>query len=411
MDKDDLDTLLSSGKFLCFKPAMLAPAVIEPEGPPSAARRQKPKEPTPKETARAEEPKPALFDLALLQQSIFFKESTADDDGEFETETRVMLSFDEKDPHQGGVSSPAQPDALLAALTKWYGGAGQVSFNDHDRMILDVLCRVPTFDPFILLAYRPDLERQRKVHNAYFEVDRPTSDGVQKVIERRAGRLVALALRMEETVDGDEADSSSAKPRQNDETLQARQRSITASLADAIWSNRLDRQSKSLLQSFKIDEADMARVLFAWKGISYYEFLFNGLVKEHHDFFQWLGSTDSTPRDAHQIDPEKLKGMKTRREQAIRLIRQSYLRCAGVLQRYEDAYDALTARNDPKPFQRFLLAAPTLFEGLGTNIGRFGHASNAWGLLTNRGRRLRIGYDKLDPFFDFVLSLHRPPTV
>ncbi|MBP5857247.1 hypothetical protein KAJ83_09525 [Marivibrio halodurans] len=409
MDKDDLETLLSSGKFLCFKPAILAPPPPEIVALPAAARRRKPARHDEAEDEGESEPGPALFDIALLQNSIFFKESTDDGgDGEFETQTRVMLAFDARDPLQGGVSSTAQPDKLLAALAKWYGGIGRIDLTDHDRAVLDVLCRVPTFDPFILLAFRPELERYRKIHTAYFEVDELTSLGVRKVIERRASRLVTLALRMEEPVDTREANKG-RHPRR-DETFQSRQRSITASMTEAIWTTRLDKQSRSLLESFKIDEVEMERVLFAWKGISYYEFLFNGLLKEHHDFFRWLGSIDSLPRDAHQIDPETLAGMKQRREQSIKLIRRSYLRCATLLKRYEDAYEALTSRNDPTPFQRFLVAAPMLFEGLGTNIGRFGHAGNAWGALTNGGRRMRIAYDRLDPFYDFVVSLHHPPT-
>lgn len=417
MDKDDLETLLSSGKFLCFKPAMLAPPPPEIVALPAAARRRRParrdrsegEDEHGDEHGDEKEPGPALFDLALLQNSIFFKESADDGgDGEFETRTRVMLAFDVRDPLQGGVSSTARPDSLLTALAKWYGGVGRIDLTNHDRAVLDVLCRVPTFDPFILLAFRPELERHRKIHTAYFEVDELTSLGVRKVIERRASRLVTLALRMEEPIDTGAA--AGRPPPRSDETFQSRQRSITASMTDAIWTTRLDRQSRSLLESFKIDAAEMERVLFAWKGISYYEYLFNDLLKEHHDFFRWLGSGDSMPRDAHQIDPEVLAGLKQRREQSIKLIRRSYLRCATLLKRYEEAYEALTSRNDPKPFQHFLVAAPMLFEGLGTNIGRFGHAGNAWGTLTNGGRRMRIAYDRLDPFYDFVVSLHHPPT-
>jgi hypothetical protein len=216
MDKDDLNTLLSSGKFLIFKPSALAP----------------------KEGAKASRgpdgPGPALFDLALLQQAVFFKEAAVDEDDEIETSTRVMLSFDEKDPLQGGVSSPAHPETLIPALAKWYGGMGQIEVSDHDRTVLEALCRVPTFDPFILLAFRPDLERARAIHPAYFDVDRATSEGVHRVIERRASRLVKLALSMEGTTRALESADDSIEV--GDGPSVSRQRSVTLSLADAIWS-------------------------------------------------------------------------------------------------------------------------------------------------------------------------------
>lgn len=392
MDKDDLNRLLNSGKFLCFKPASLKP---RPELDDDGAEKPRP------EGA----PSAELFDSALLQNAVYFKETGLDEGGDLETETRIMLSFDAGDPLQGGVSTPADVNRLLPTLKKWYGGAGEIDLSDHDRSVLSVLCRAPTFDPFILMSYRAELETTRAIHPAYFEVDEPTSRGVQRVIESRASRLVKLALAMEENLDGksDGAPAAHARP---DEALLDRQRSVTHALTEAIWTSETGGQSKSLLQSFRIQESDMPRVLFAWKGISYYEFLFRGLVKEHKDFFRWLGASDSLPRDAHQIPSDQMKELQARRQRSIQAIRKTYMRCANLLNRYEDAYEALTSRNDPKPFQHFLMAAPTLFQGLGVSIGRFGHASNAWSVLTNKGRRMRLGFARLEPFYDFVLSLH-----
>jgi len=397
MDKDDLDRLLNSGKFLCFKPTSLKPRVAAAETEEDERKAQAPP---------AGEPAPELFDGALLQNAVYFKETGVDEGGDLETETRIMLSFDAGDPMQGGVSTPADVNRLLPTLKKWYGGGGDIDLSDHDRAVLTVLCRAPTFDPFILMSYRGELEVSRPIHPAYFEVDEPTSRGVQKVIESRASRLVKLALAMEENLDAPAGEGGAPSHAQPDEALLNRQRSVTHALTEAIWTTTIGPQSKSLLQSFRIQEADMPRVLFAWKGISYYEFLFRGLAKEHKDFFRWLGAPDSLPRDAHQIPAEQVRALQERRQRSIQAIRQTYLRCANLLTRYEDAYEALTNRNDPKPFQRFLLAAPKLFQGLGASIGRFGHASNAWSVLTNKGRRMRLGFARLEPFYDFILSLH-----
>lgn len=415
MDKEDLNRLISSGKYLCFKPNMMQPRSDPDSGGAETAAE------TSAETgggmggeqAAAAEPRAELFDLALLQQSIYFKETAADEDGDIRTDTRVMLAFDEHDPLQGGISSSAKPSILIPALEKWYGGAGKITLSDHDMQVLEVLARAPTFDPFILMSYRADLEQQRTVHPAYFEVDQATSNGVRRVIESRAARLVKLALAMDDAVDldtpdADGADAQTPSPFGPDEALLSRQRSITASLAKAIWTTRLDQQSKELLAGFRIAEGDMARVLFAWKGISYYEFLFRGLINEHKDFFRWLGADDSLPRDKHQMRPGEWETMVEQRKNAVTAIRQSYLRCANVLKRYDEAYAALTDKQDPKPFQRFLMAAPGLFQGLGMSIGRFGHAGKAWSDLTNQGRRMRLGASKLEPFYAFVLSLGRP---
>jgi hypothetical protein len=395
MDKDDLTILLSSGKFLCFKPSTLAQAYKAPAQP----------EGTDPGTGSENGPPLALFDLDLLQKSIFFKETGLTDEGDLATSTRVMLSFDENDALQGGVSSAAHPDLLIPALNKWYGGQGQIDLTPHDHAVLDCLCRVPTFDPFILLSYRETLESHRKVHPAYYDVDRVTSDGVKKVIDRRASRLVKLALGEEEEMDVPQ--DPAVETQAEGDTLISRQRSISRSLVDAIWTSRVDDQTRSLLQSFRIADGDMRRVLFAWKGISYYEYIFNGLMRDHQDFFRWLGSSESQPRDGHQIDPGRLKDLAARRTKSIKAIRQSYVRCAGLLSRYEDAYGALTTDNNPKPFQGFLMAAPKLFTKLGVDIGRFGHASNGWAEMTNKGRRYRVSYDRLDVFYDFVLSLHQ----
>jgi hypothetical protein len=414
MDRETLRYLLRSGKFLCYNPAALArdatdldpPVAAEaPCAPCTAAAEgdgsvlavewsadavQHEGEPPPGGALPPRpppEPPPPLFDSPYLAAAVFFKEAQADDGDEEElrVSTRVMLPFNAQNAHEGGASVDARPDLLESALEKWYGGRAQVALSPHDRAVLDVFCRTPTFDPFLLLAQRAEIERERKVDPAGFAIDGDAAKEVRAIIHGRAAALVGLAL-------GDDA-----KP--------ARVKATIDALETAIWTCTANDRTGRLFRSLGVPADKTDRILFAWKGIAYYEYLFRGLGADYADFLVWLRGPDSMPKDLKTLESRRADAIRSLRRRGQEAMRQYYGRATGILKQHAEAYDALLVHGNPQPFQKFLLAAPTLFETLGMSIGAFGHASNAWKTLTNHGRRPSRKADALEAFYRFVVEL------
>lgn len=427
MDRETLRYLLRSGKFLCYDPAALArdagdPTLQGTEGTlsPCAAASPSPERPDvgnggtedgdggvtavewaaeavleagtemPESTLPPpppSEPPLPLFDSPYLAAAVFFKEAHADDGDEEELRvaTRIMLPFNSQNAQEGGASVDARPDILESALEKWYGGRAQVTLTPHDRAVLDVFCRTPTFDPFLLLAQRAEIERERKVDPAGFAIDADAAKEVRTIIHGRAAALVGLAL-------GDDA-----KP--------ARVKATIDALEDAIWTCSTNERTGRLFKSLGVPSDKTDRILFAWKGIAYYEYLFRDLGRDYADFLIWLRGPDSMPKDLKTLEMRRAEAIRSLRRRGQEAMRTYYGRATGILKQHSDAYESLLVHGNPQPFQQFLLAAPTLFETLGMSIGAFGHASNAWKTLTNHGRRPSRKADALEAFYRFIVEL------
>lgn len=366
MDRDTLTYLLRSGKFLCYNPGAL-------------------ERPEPRPVDLPDDARGALFDSPYLASAVFFKEAVSDDEDEMHVETRAMMVFNEKNALEGGASVTCQPDALEEALVKWFGGKVQIQLSPHDRNVLDVFCRTPTFDPFLLLAQRQEMERDRPVPGDSFGVDTATAEEVRAIVGGRARGLVNLA--MEENEDSSRVEA----------TVEA--------LREAVWTCEPNQRTGRLFRSLGVPEDQTARILFAWKGIAYYEYLFRDFGSDYAEFLVWLRGNDSLPKDAKSIEMARADRLASLRRKAQEVMRGYYTHATEILKRHDVAYSALLNEANPEPFQKFLLAAPRLFETLGISIGCFGHASNAFKTLTNNGRRPKRNAEALEPFYRFISNL------
>lgn len=369
MDRETLTYMLRSGRFLCYDPGNLDNAI----------RRRKTDAPLPDSQVMS------LFDSPYLTNAVFFKEAYADDSDEFSVGTRAMIVFNENNALEGGASVSAQPDELQEALEKWYGGKIKIGLTLHDRNVLEVFCKTPTFDPFLLLAQRRDLERDRPVDSACFSVDAGTADDVRAIVNARASALVNLAM-------GDEINEKRIKATVN-------------ALEEAIWRCEANQRTGRLFQSLGVPMDKIDRILFAWKGIAYYEYLFRNFGADYADFLIWLRGPQSIPNNVGSIESRRAYRLQSLRRTAQTVMRGYYTHATEILKKHSDAYDALLGEGNPEPFQKFLLAAPKLFETLGLSIGSFGHASNAWKTLTNHGRRPNRNAEALEAFYRFISTL------
>ena len=111
MDRETLDYLLSSGKYLCFNPTDIEFQEVD--------EADEVKQPEQNET---DAETGDLFDSPILKNSVFFKEVATDQrSGRMYTSTRFLMAFNMENPHDGGASFEVIPG-------KWYkirtNGAG-----------------------------------------------------------------------------------------------------------------------------------------------------------------------------------------------------------------------------------------------------------------------------------------------
>lgn len=381
MNRRALKTLLRSGRFLCFDAR--AVYLDMKDGLPAD-----------------ETPTHKLFDLSTLNLGIFFKEVTLGDDDEDEVlvSTRVYFPYNDEEVDQGGESTLADADRIVRVLAKRGAIRKDQSLSTHDQKVLDILTKMPTFDPFLLLSQRRELEVERGISPNYFEITEADWMLIRRPVLEKISILVGKANA------NDKLDVYKEYVGEDQEESEG-QRLMTGAVVDAIWQGEETEGSKSLIRSFRLDEGQTKQFLFAWKGINYYEFQYSRHKELFYEFFEWLGSHSSMPRDAESLTDSAMDRFKFRRDKARNLIRTTHGTVMRIVKNYNAAFDMLIQKDDPRPFQAFLRDAPKNFLTVGLAIGVLAHTANAWSNVTGKKRRPLKAID-LEPFYDFIIAIN-----
>jgi len=380
MNRRALQTLLRSGRFLCFDARQVYLDL--------------------KVGREVDDPPPEkLFDLSTLNLGIFFKEITIDDEEEVLVATRVYFPYNDEEVDQGGESTAADPDRVVRVLAKRGAIKSDESLSAHDQKILDILTSVPTFDPFLLLSQRRELEVERAISSKYFEITEADWMLIRRPVLEKIATLVAKAN------SGDSLDVYKEFTGEGGDKEAEGRRIMTGAVVDAIWQGEETEGSRSLIRSFRLDETQTKQFLFAWKGINYYEFQYARHKDLFYEFFEWLGSSRSMPRDLEGLSESAIERFKFRRDRARKLIRATHSTVMRIIKNYNESFDLLIEEDNPIPFQQFLREAPKNFLTVGLAIGVLAHTASAWDNVTGKKRRALKGVD-LEPFYDFIIAIN-----
>ena len=351
-------------------------------------------------TQAGQTPSGALFDIGMLNQGIYFKEAVTDPiTREISVTTRVYFPYNDNNLLEGGESTQATRDAIIRVLDQ----KGILSRNEplgpHDQKALDTLSEIPTFDPFLLLSKRAELQTERKIDDSYFQISREDWNRIRRPVMRRIAILVAKAHGQK-----DPSETSAGISADDDEEESGR--SMTASVVESIWRGEATQGARNFIRSFQLDESETTRILFAWKGVNYYEYQFKAYEERWRACFKWLASPAALPKDSARLDPGVIDRIQYRRERARSMLRETYRRIALTLQDYNGAFDKLVQENKPADFKRFLEEAPEKFVTLGQSFGVLAHTANAWHEMTQGGDNPLLKSTELDSFYDFVIAIN-----
>lgn len=382
MNRRALKTLLSSGRFLCFDARAI---YLEISGGLGEGVSSKDK----------------LFDLTTLNLGIFFKEVTLDEDtDDVQVSTRVYFPYNDEEVDAGGESTLADPDRVIRVLSRRGAIPKDETLSTHDITVLETLTGVPTFDPFLLLSQRREMEVERAVSSDYFQITETDWNQIRRPVLEKIGILVSKA-NSGNSMDVYEELVRSEKDKVQDEG----QRLMTSAVVDAIWRGEATEGSKSLIRSFRLNEDQTSQFLFAWKGINYYEFQYTRQQQLFYSFFEWLGSSTSLPRDLDSLPDSAIERFKFRRHRARVLIRSTHSTVLRIIRNYNKAFDLMLENNEPKQFREFLQNAPKNFLTVGLAIGVLSHTATAW-KNTTEGKKRGLKAVDLEPFYDFIIAIN-----
>eukprot|EP00752_Nemacystus_decipiens_P013136 g11625.t1 len=349
----------------------------------------------------------AMFDNKALNGGILFKEVTRDEeDDELALTTRIYFPYDEQNKLDGGESILAAPEVVQKMMLRRGALKENEMMSTHDQTVLRVFNQVPTFDPFLLLSQRREMETERPIDRRFFDIDEKTWQGIRRPVMHKISVLVSKAGLADDVT----ADITGGAPRDDPEGPEAAiasspGASVANAILNAMWTGEPTPGVKAFISSFRLDVDKTQEILFAWKGINYYEYLNRTMFDSFVGLFRWLAGEASLPRDQMMMETSLIDRFKAQRRTARLQLKQHFERVQKHLRGYNAAFDALIEGDDPGAFQTFLQNAPATFTDIGGSVGVLAHATNAYLDLTQDGRKPAVKGDQLSPFYDFVTAL------
>ena len=291
------------------------------------------------------------------------------------TATKIILPIDREDLRSGGryaFVGQRGYEALLADLI------GESTDSMLDRKTLEVLGRLPYFDPFLMREHL----RRFDVHPApcYFDISPADLKRMFSFMQQELRELVELSFGTEE---GDRAGSA-------------------ATLAEKILSNSAGADMEPLRLTLRLALHEYMEGIFCWKGFLYYKWKLSELNLGAPALIRELRSVAAVGKS----DPATVNYVATARDRIVRAIQSNRIAVGETLSVYDKAYQNLTRAGNPAAFRAFLLQAPAMFLRLGEKLGVIDHIVSFWTYRFPPGHPTSApALELMDIFLDFEESL------
>ena len=285
---------------------------------------------------------------------------------------KIVIPIDRKDLKTGGRYIFVGQINYEKILLEVFG----ITLDHEDCMILDLMDKMPSLDPFLL---REQLARAGvEVAKCYFSLSESDLKSMLDFVSEEIRPLVQLSVN----------------------TGMPGAHSIER-MAAKILSNTPGDDTNFLGATLRLSPHEYHEGVFCWKGFLYYKWSLEILMKDivsvsaKLDAIKPSGPADSVARDYIE------RSRKSIRTRIVRTCREVH----STLRIYDTAYAALTKERKPAAFRDFLLKAPSLFSRLGEQIGALQHIVS-FSNYRFGPRRAVIGSEELmDILMDFEISL------
>jgi hypothetical protein len=277
--------------------------------------------------------------------------------------TKLYFPFNEGDIYEGGRTIFVHDRRLEQALADTFGeGAFSKEALEEDVRILTLLDKLPSLDPFLLKdAF---LNAGIKVNEAYFEVSEEVWKEIELFILQRFEPLVKAAF--PDAMSSDE---------------------MARTLIETIWAARDLVALKPLIDAFRLPETEALEIFSAWKGINFYSFQYERAKPAFVELLTWLRDLQ-IPIGASASERNEIK---VTHDLIKEQMRKEWQKADSILREYETSYDKMFKQKvGSTEFVTFLKNSNQKYWQLGNSLGKCGHASYCWNVMSKRfgGRKL-----------------------
>jgi hypothetical protein len=292
-----------------------------------------------------------MFTHPVLNRTIIVKHHPRPGEFEFESErgaivTKVIFPFDPKDLDLGGQFVLVDDPDLLSQLERHldYREANL----DRDYLVLMLLDRLPTLDPFLL---HEALSANRiEVAPCYFRLSPMDKREMLEFVAHQVETLISLCF--------GGANASVAQ---------------TKRLSELILAEGDSPELDPLRLAMRMEPPEFAQAMFCWKAVLYYRWR-SRLLRPEVKLTRKAIARIETARfdlDANRYVRASIARLET-------LISDCERRIAEMFRIYDEVFDALTEQRSSEPFRHFLVDGPRMFASLGERMGRLEQLISYW---------------------------------
>lgn len=332
----------------------------------------------------ADESAPPFFRSKVLNDLVLIKDTVPEEslrNRHSAIGTKLYFPFNEADIYEGGRTIFAHDKRLESALIDTFGaGAFAKETLDEDLRILALLDKLPSLDPFLLKeAFRNE---GLKINEAYFDVSKEVWQEIELFILQRFEPLVKAAF--PDAMSSDE---------------------MARTLIEKIWEARDLTALKPLIDAFRLPEGEALEIFSAWKGINFYSFQYERAKPAFVDLLTWLRDLQ-IPIGAAANERAELKVMHDLSKEQMR---SEWQKADAILREYQTSYDKMFKQKvGSAEFLAFLKASNRKYWELGNSLGKCGHASYCWNVMSKRFAGRKLPWESLREIIRLLAKIFAP---
>ncbi len=294
-----------------------------------------------------------LFSVKALNYGVFFKEPTDKSwtsKIDAPVDTLLYFPYDADKLTDGGVSvslNDTRFEAVIQEFAQSFGTAAHKNAG-NDRAILTVLRTTPSLDPYLLKSAFQTAGID--VPKSYLHISDEEWLAIREFVRKKLHPMIAFGI----------------DPKRNHKALD-----IDA-LVDKIWDGTDVSCLFPLLNVLQIPESRAIDVIFAWKGLTFFEYIYHNKTEMIRNCANWLKENS---RPVGLLRGEDKNRIDVRRDEIRRQMRKHLQSVVSILENYRTAYNRLfIEKAGAKEFQEFLGNCEKYYIVLGGSLNRLDHA-------------------------------------
>ncbi len=327
-----------------------------------------------------------LFSVKALNYGVYFKEPTDKSwtsKIDAPVDTLLYFPYNADKLTEGGVSVSLNDPRFEAVIQEFSQSFGTAEHKnaENDRKILSVLKTSPSLDPYLLKsAFQTS---GIEVPQSYLQISEDEWLAIRDFVRKKLRPMIAFGI----------------------DTSKSRKTVDIEALVDKIWDGTDVSCLFPLLNALQIPDSRAADVIFSWKGLTFFEYIYQNKTDMIRNCANWL---KDNARVIGMLRGDDKNRLSVRRDEIRRQMRKHLQAVVKILESYRSAYRKLFIdKVGAGDFQEFLENCGRYYIILGGSLNRLDHATEIINRSLKGDFTRTLSFDDLDELFSCVSDVLR----